>query len=58
MSSLLIIYDADDKVTGFSPEARKQLGIKEARLSIPQDLDGKDIYAIARKLAELLLEQV
>lgn len=32
--------------------------IRTASLSIPADLSAQDIYAIARKLAELLLEQV
>ena len=29
-----------------------------ASLSIADDLDGTDIYALARRLAEMLLEQV
>jgi len=58
MPKLLIIYDLNDKVSGFKPEDAKRIGIKEASLSINEDLENTDIYALARKLAELLLEQL
>ena len=58
MPKLMIIFDPLDRVSGFRPEDRERIGVKEATLSIPDDLDGNDIYAIARKLAELLLEQL
>jgi hypothetical protein len=58
VSKLLLIYDPTDRVTGMPICEMKDLGIKEARLSIPDDLEGHDIYTIAKKLAEMLLEQL
>jgi hypothetical protein len=57
MPKLLVVFDPNDRIESKSDEL-KRFGIKEARLSIPEGLDGKDIYQIARKLAELLLEQL
>ncbi len=57
MPKIIIVYDPIDSVEGFTADAKKQLGIKEASLSLPEDLEGIDIYNIAKKLAELLLEQ-
>ena len=57
MPKLMVIFDPNDRIDSKSDEL-KRFGIKEARLSIPEGLDGKDIYQIARKLAELLLEQL
>jgi len=38
-------------------EYKRLSGIKEAALSIKGNLEDRDIYTLARKLAELLLEQ-
>jgi len=57
MPKIIITYDPTDRVVGFIVDVKKQLGIKEASLSLPEDLEGIDIYNIAKKLAELLLEQ-
>lgn len=56
MSSLHILYDPTDRLE-IEPELVR-LGVKVARLPIPDDLEGRDIYEVARKLAELLLEQI
>lgn len=58
MPNLTVIYDPDDKISGLTVEDRKRFGIKQANLSIAEDLEGSDIYALARKLAEMLLEQL
>lgn len=58
MPKLMVVYDPEDKVSGLPPEMRKQYNIMEATLSIPEDLHGHDIYALARKLSEMLLEQL
>jgi hypothetical protein len=57
MPKLMVVFDPNDRIDSKSDEL-KRFGIKEASLSIPEGLDGKDIYQIARKLAELLLEQL
>ncbi len=58
MARLMVIYDPNDRISGLPPDTLKHLGVKEAVLSIPEDLEGNDIYALARKLSELLLEQL
>lgn len=57
MPKLMVVYDPEDKVSGLPVEMRRQYNIMEATLSVPEDLEGNDIYALARKLAEMLLEQ-
>lgn len=54
MARLHIIYDPLEPglITRLPPT------VKAAVLPIPDDLAGRDIYEIARKLAELLLEQI
>lgn len=54
----MVIYDPRDRVAGLSPEYRREEGIREATLSIKGNMDDRDIYTLARKLAELLLEQL
>lgn len=58
MPKLMIVYDPDDRISGLTPDMRKHLCVSEATLSVPEGLEGKDIYTIARKLAELLVEQL
>jgi len=58
MPKLIVVYDPRDIVNGVPTEIKREKGIKEATLSIPEDLEGNDIYALARKLSELLLEQL
>jgi hypothetical protein len=58
MPKLMVVYDPKDKVSGLPVEMRRQYDIMEATLSVPEDLEGLDIYSLARKLAELLLEQL
>jgi hypothetical protein len=55
---LMVIYDPTDRLSGLPAEERKRWSVQEATLSLPEGLEGKDIYALARKLAELLLEQI
>lgn len=57
MPSLHIVYDPHDKVVTV-PDAQKQFGFKVAVLSVPDDVKSVDIYHLAKRLAELLLEQL
>jgi hypothetical protein len=57
MARLLIIYDPDERVTCCPPEYKRG-NLKEAVLDISNDIESQDIYNLARKLAELLLEQL
>lgn len=56
MPTLHVVYDPKDNII-MSPDAAKQFGHKVATLSVPNDLKTVDIYNLARRLAELLLEQ-
>lgn len=58
MPKLMVIYDPRDVISGLPLELRREKGIKEATLSVSEDLKGSDIYALARKLSEMLLEQL
>ena len=58
MPKLMVIYDPRDIVSGLPVEFRREKEIMEATLSVPDDLNGIDIYNLARKLCELLLEQL
>lgn len=53
---LIIVLDPDDRLDGLSPDMVRSLKLRQAMLAVPDGLDDKDIYAIARRLAELLLE--
>jgi hypothetical protein len=57
MPKLHVVYDPKDRVI-MNPEIEKQIECKSAYLSIPDDLDSIDIYNLAKRLAELLLEQL
>jgi len=55
----MVIYDPRDRVAGLSRRsigARKGLGRRHYRSM--GNMDDRDIYTLARKLAELLLEQL
>jgi len=58
MALLHIVYDPEAKISmpdvNFLHATKAQVAV----LSIPDNLENTDIYAIARKLAELLLEQL
>jgi hypothetical protein len=58
MAKLMIIYDPNDRISGLPPDELRRLGVKEATLSVPEDLDGSDLGMVARNLAELLLAQL
>lgn len=58
MPKLHVIYDPKDAISALPGDLQKNLGIKVAILSIPEDVKSVDIYNLARRLAELLLEQV
>jgi hypothetical protein len=59
MAKLLIIHaPARANIVGFTPDVAQHMGVKQAMLDIADDIEGVDIYEIARKLAEMLLEQV
>jgi hypothetical protein len=57
MPKLHVIYDPMDKVI-CNPEIEKQFNIKSAHLATPDNLNEIDIYNLAKRLAELLLEQL
>jgi len=55
MPRLHIVFDREGRIdwpSGPPPD------VKVAMLDIADDIEAIDIYAIARKLAELLLEQI
>lgn len=57
---LHVILDPSDRIVVDSPDNRADFarhGVKTASLSIAEDLDHRDISALARRLAEMLLEQ-
>lgn len=58
MPKLVVLFDPNDRISGLPPEEMRRMEVKEATLSVPEDLEGSDIYHLARKLAELLLEQL
>ena len=58
MPKLHVIYDPGDNIQAMPGQLQEQLQIKVAILSIPKDLKSVDIYHLAKRLAELLLEQV
>ena len=59
MPKLMVIYDPTDNLgIGMDAEYKRLSGIREAALSIKGNLEDRDIYTLARKLAELLLEQL
>ena len=58
MARLLILHDPCDRIR-LRPEDHKRMPeLRTAELSIADDLEGKDIYKIAERLAGLLLEQI
>jgi hypothetical protein len=57
MAKLVILYDKRGRIN-FNPEDLINYECKQAILSLADDLENKDIYDIARKLAEMLLEQL
>ena len=57
MARLLIVYDPDERIHVASPDYKRGK-LKEALLDIHDDIESTDIYNIARKLAEMLLEQL
>jgi len=57
MARLLIVYDPDERITLCQPEYKRGR-LKEVVLDISDDIESADIYTLARKLAELLLEQL
>jgi hypothetical protein len=58
MAVLHIIFAPTNKLEPTIPGELFAMGMRQATLPIPDDLEGQDIYAVARKLAELLLEQL
>ena len=55
MARLHVLFDPNDKVLN-NPEIEKALGIKSAVLTVPEEVRSVDIYNLAKKLAEMLLE--
>ena len=61
MPKLMVIYDPTDTLgigIGVDAEYKRLSGLREAALSIKGNMEDRDIYTLARKLAELLLEQL
>lgn len=55
MATVAIMYDPQGRGVQPQPEGS---GVKMAILNIADGLEDKDIYAISRRLADLLLEQI
>lgn len=60
MARLIICYDPNEKIQLIEPMManKNNMNLSQALLDIADDLDKTDIYEIARKLAEMLLEQL
>ena len=55
MPKVHVIYDPQDKVV--TPvDMQNAFGFKVAMLSVPADIKSIDIYHLAKRLAEMLLE--
>jgi predicted N-formylglutamate amidohydrolase len=57
MARIHVIYDPQDKVV-MLPDHNAAFGFKVAVLTVRDDIKNIDIYHQAKKLAELLLEQL
>lgn len=57
MASLHIVFDPNDRISN-DPGRDRDTGIRSARLAIAEDLSDVDIYNVAKKLGEMLLEQI
>lgn len=53
---LVIIYDPSG-MTGVHPEQFRTQGMLTAEMTLKNGLRHRDVYEIARRLAELMLEQ-
>ena len=61
MARLLIMFDPGNLVVGHSEADRHFMaknGVRHASIDIADDLATMDIYQTARKLADMLLEQI
>jgi hypothetical protein len=56
MPKLHVIYDPQDKIVTNHGDAQTQFGFKVAMLDVPADIKSVDIYNLAKRLAELLVE--
>jgi hypothetical protein len=56
MANLFIVYDPTGKLR--LPPAERSFDFKHAMITIPEGADNMDVYQLARRLAELLLEQL
>jgi hypothetical protein len=57
MPRLHIIYDPKDFISPM-PDPDQQFGYKIAMISVPKDIKTVDLYNLAKRLAEALLEQL
>ncbi len=58
MAQLTIIYDTMDPPLQCKLDPSLRDNVKVARLPLADDLTALDVYEVARRLAELLLEQM
>lgn len=58
MPSLHIIFDPNDKIMPIPDAHAKAMGFEACKMPIPANLGSVDIYNVAKKLAELMLEQL
>lgn len=59
MPKLIVIYDPMGNLSYQLPiDMPAHVRPKAAEMHVADDLDGVDIYELARKLAEMLLEQI
>lgn len=58
MARILIIHSPGERLLPCGAEMVRHLHLSQAMLDIADDLQGVDICELARKLAEMLLEQL
>lgn len=58
MASIFVAYSPTAALDVVNKEDAEKLAIKQALMDLPDGLSGRDVYEIARRLAELLLEQL
>lgn len=58
MASIFVAYSPTVELDVVNKEDAEKLEIKQALMDLPDGLSGRDVYEIARRLAELLLEQL
>jgi hypothetical protein len=58
MPQLHILFDRSNRLTGLDAQTLERLEVKQAVISVADNLTSVDIYNLASKLAGMLLEQL